>query len=92
MKRYIMFACLAALAGGVSATAFASAFHGNDGPALVWVTVRQHAGETLWQTCRRLYQRDAYGAAPWRPGKARCRIDSSRIYQYGERHQNFNTR
>ncbi|HHI81534.1 MAG TPA: hypothetical protein ENJ99_00110 [Rhizobiales bacterium] len=92
MKKYIFLACLVALSGIITSPSNAYVIRGNDGPTLVWVTVRQHAGETVWQTCRRLYQRDAWAAAPWRPGKARCRIDSSRIYNYGEKRRNFNTR
>lgn len=64
----------------------------NDGPVLIWVTIRAYPDEEPWQACRRVYQRDVYQAAD-RPGnRVRCRIDHSRIYQRGEVRQNFNRR
>jgi len=64
----------------------------NDGPVLIWVTIRAYPNEEPWQACRRVYQRDVYQAAG-RPGnRVRCWIDHSRIYQPGEVRQNFNRR
>lgn len=62
----------------------------NDGPVLIWVTIRSYPNEGPWQACRRVYQRDVFQVSD-RPGnRVRCRIDHSRIYQPGEVRQNFN--
>ena len=73
-----------------SAMAGASTFLGNDGPTLVWLTIKKLPGEGLWQACRRVYQRDVYVVQQSHGRKVRCKVDHSRIYHYGERRQNFN--
>lgn len=62
----------------------------NDGPVLIWVTIRAHRDEGPWQACRRVYQRDVYQVSDRTGNRVRCRIDHSRIYQPGEVRQNFN--
>ena len=87
-------ALYASLIAGLSAAAASFANAGvwlhHDGVTTVWVTVKSRPGETPWQTCRRLYQRDAYGARRLSNTTVRCRIDHSRIYDYQPRRQNFN--
>lgn len=69
----------------------ASAFDFNDhGLTLVWVTIKAYPGEGLWQACRRVYQRDVYIVQRSRSGDVRCKIEHHRLYDYGERRQNFN--
>ena len=85
----IMSASLMLLCGSVAA-AGASTYRGNDGPTLVWVTIKKLPSEGLWQACRRVYQRDVYIVLQSGSTKVRCKVDHSRIYQYGERRQNFN--
>lgn len=67
-------------------------WYDNDGPVLIWVTIRAYPGEEPWEACRRVYQRDVYQAADRSGNRVRCRIDHSRIYQRGEVRQNFNRR
>jgi len=68
----------------------AQLFFDNDGPVLIWVTIKAHADEGQWQACRRVYQRDVFQVAAGPGNKVRCRIDHSRIYRPGEVRQNFN--
>jgi hypothetical protein len=56
----------------------------------VWVNIKAFRGEGLWQACRRVYQHDVYQVRHGEFGQVRCKIDHSRIYDYGERYQNFN--
>jgi len=60
------------------------------GLTLVWVKVKAYPGENVWQACRRVYQRDVYKAAPWHGHKVRCKIEHTRLYDYGSRYRNFN--
>ncbi len=80
----VAFACIA------QPYAIAQTFFEDDGPVLIWVTVKAHSGEGPWQACRRVYQRDVFQVAAGSGNKVRCRIDHSRIYQPGEVRQNFN--
>lgn len=89
MKSLIRLASAIAIVSGTSMPASANDFNDN-GVTLVWVSIRAHPGEGLWHACRRVYQRDVYQAARGRGNTVRCRIHHSRIYQYGERRQNFN--
>jgi hypothetical protein len=73
-----------------SGPATAQMFLDDDGPMLIWVTIKANPGEEMWQACRRVYQRDVYQVAAASRNKVRCRIDHSRIYQPGEIRQNFN--
>ncbi len=74
---------------GISISANAQDFPDND-ITLIWVTIKAYPGESLWQACRRVYQYDVYVVAGASGNKVRCKIEHSRIYQYGERRQNFN--
>ena len=74
----------------VSTNARADAFQRGDGLTLIWVTIDAKPNEGLWQTCRRVYQRDVYQVRRGRGFTVQCNIDHSRIYDFGERLQNFN--
>ena len=90
MKTLVSLACALGAVAGLSAHAGAAVKQGSDGPTLVWVTIKSLPGEGLWQACRRVYQHDVYVVLGARGSKVRCQIDHSRIYDYGERRQNFN--
>lgn len=79
-----------AFACAVQSGAAAQPFFDNDGPVLIWVTIKAYPGEGPWQACRRVYQRDVFQVAAGPGNKVRCRIDHSRIYRPGEVRQNFN--
>ena len=80
----------AAVSAGLAGPAAAFPWVDNDGPTLIWVTIRATSGEPVWSACRRVYQRDVHQAARLSATRVRCLIDHSRIYQPGERRQNFN--
>jgi hypothetical protein len=80
----VAFACAA------QSGAAAQPFFDNDGPVLIWVTIKAYSDEGPWQACRRVYQRDVFQVAAGPGNKVRCRIDHSRIYRPGEVRQNFN--
>jgi len=63
----------------VSGPAHAGVFSSDAGRTAIWVFVRARAGEDVWETCRRVYQRDVYQVRGAGPGKARCYIDASRV-------------
>ena len=86
--RTIVFAV--AFASAAQSGAAAQSFFDNDGPVLIWVTIKAHSDEGPWQACRRVYQRDVFQVAAGPGSKVRCRIDHSRIYRPGEVRQNFN--
>lgn len=90
MKALTVLTASMAMLCSFSAGAGAGVRLGSDGPTLVWVTIKALPGENLWQACRRNYQRDVYVVSGAHNSKVRCKIDHSRIYQYGERRQNFN--
>ena len=71
-------------------SAAAQPFFDNDGPVLIWVTIKAYPDEGPWQACRRVYQRDVFQVSDGPGNKVRCRIDHSRIYKPGEVRQNFN--
>ena len=74
----------------LSAGIMADPFRQGDGLTLVWVTIKAKPNEGLWEACRRVYQHDVYQVRRG-PGSAiRCNIDHSRLYDFGERRQNFN--
>ena len=79
-----------AFASAAQSGAAAQPFFDNDGPVLIWVTIKAYRGEGPWQACRRVYQRDVFQVAAGPGSKVRCRIDHSRIYRPGEVRQNFN--
>ena len=79
-----------AFACAAQSSAAAQPVFDNDGPVLIWVTIKAYSGEGPWQACRRLYQRDVFQVAAGPGSKVRCRIDHSRIYRPGEVRQNFN--
>lgn len=74
----------------VSIAANAGAIRRGDGPTLVWVKIKANPGETRWHACRRVYQRDVYQVRRGSGNTMWCNILSHRIYDYGERRQNFN--
>ncbi len=76
--------------GFVSTAANAGALRRGDGPTLVWVKIKAKPGEARWQACRRVYQRDVYQVRRGSGSTMWCNILSHRIYDYGERRQNFN--
>lgn len=80
----VAFACIA------QSNASGQTFFEDDGPVLIWVTIKAYSGEGPWQACRRVYQRDVFQVSAGPSDKVRCRIDHSRIYQPGEVRQNFN--
>ena len=90
MNTAVSLTCVLGVIIGLSAPASAGVRPGNDGPTLVWVTIKALPGEGLWQACRRVYQRDVFVVQGSRGNRVRCKIDHSRIYSYGERRQNFN--
>ena len=90
MKTLVSLACALGVMAGFSAQSNAAIKQGGDRPTLVWVTIKALPGEGRWQACRRVYQRDVYVVMRARGSKVRCKIDHSRIYDYGERRQNFN--
>ncbi len=90
MKSLASLACALVMLCGVSSSADAAMrFPGNDRPVLIWVTIQALPGEGLWQACRRVYQRDVYIVMRSRGSKVRCKVDHSRMYETGERRQNF---
>mgnify|MGYP001816570372 CR=1 FL=1 len=90
MNRLVGFTCILGAFIGLSTGVSAGVREGNDRPTLVWVTIKALPGEGLWQACRRAYQHDVYVVLGAHGNKVRCKIDHSRIYDYGERRQNFN--
>lgn len=86
--RNVVFAIAFTCAAPSGATA--QMFFDNDGPVLIWVTIKAYPDEGPWQACRRIYQRDVFQVAAGPGKKVRCRIDHSRIYRPGEVRQNFN--
>ncbi len=74
----------------VSSATNAGVFRRGDGPTLIWVKIKAKPGEARWQACRRVYQRDVYHVRRGPGNTMWCHIDHSRIYDYGERRQNFN--
>lgn len=81
----LAFACSAMISNAGAQTYF-----DNDGPVLIWVTIKAYSDEGPWQACRRVYRRDVFQVARGPGNKVRCRVDHSRIYQPGEVRQNFN--
>jgi len=73
-----------------SGAAIAQTYLDDDGPVLIWVTIKAYPGEGAWQACRRVYNRDVYEVAAAPSKRVRCRVDHSRIYRPGEVQQNFN--
>ncbi len=73
----------------LSTTAGAGEFYDRNLTA-IWVDIKAYDDEGLWEACRRVYQRDVYAVRHGKHGQVRCKIDHSRVYDYGERYQNFN--
>jgi hypothetical protein len=82
-KAMSLFVALAAAATGSAfffpSPAHAGLYAGDAGRTAVWVFVRAYKGEDVWETCRRVYQRDVYQVRGAGRGKARCFIDASRV-------------
>ncbi len=74
----------------VSSFANAATFRRGGDLTLIWVKIKAKPGEARWAACRRVYQRDVYKVRRGRGNTMWCYIDHSRIYDYGERRQNFN--
>ncbi|NNE21426.1 MAG: hypothetical protein HKN11_02340 [Rhizobiales bacterium] len=90
MKLIVNLTCIVCALASFSTGASAAVREGNDRPTLVWMTIHALPGEGLWAACRRVYQRDVYVVQGAYGSKVRCKVDHSRIYDYGERRQNFN--
>ena len=84
------FAVAVTVVCAMSVDAKAGTFQRGDGLTLVWVTIKATPNEGLWEACRKVYQRDVYQVRRGPGLTVRCNIDHSRIYDYGERQQNFN--
>ena len=74
---------------GASTQASAGMFN-DRGLTTIWVSIHAFPHEGLWQACRRRYQHDVYKVRGGRGNTVRCQIDHSRVYEPGERYQNFN--
>lgn len=74
----------------MSVSVKAGTYQRGDGLTLIWVTVKAKPNEGLWEACRKVYQRDVYQVRRGPGLTVRCNIDHSRIYDFGERQQNFN--
>lgn len=57
--------------------ASAGMFSGNGGRTAIWVYIRKHPNEGIWEACRRVYRRDVYQVRGAGTRKARCFIDAS---------------
>lgn len=70
---------VAVFATGLTDTRPASAgsFSSNAGRTALWVYIRKHPDEGIWEACRRVYRRDVYQVRGAGPRKARCFIDAS---------------
>lgn len=66
----------------------AGTIRGNAGRTAVWVYIRKHPDEGIWEACRRVYRRDVYQVRGAGPRRARCFIDASEVGNP----QGFNTR
>lgn len=74
----------------MSVSVGAEMFERGDRLTLVWVTIKAKPSEGLWEACRKVYQRDVYQVRRGPGFTVRCNIDHSRLYDFGERRQNFN--
>lgn len=74
----------------VAPPAPAKAFNYDDrgGRTALWVYIRKHPNEGIWEACRRVYGRDVYQVRGAGKRKARCFIDASEAGNP----QGFNTR
>lgn len=70
---------LAGACAGFAAPSQAGIFSGDAGRTAVWVYVKAYQDEDVWETCRRVYQRDVYQVRGAGRGAARCYIDASRV-------------
>ena len=61
----------------VAQRAEAGSYFGVGGRTALWVYIRKHPNEGIWEACRRVYRRDVYQVRGAGPTKARCFIDAS---------------
>jgi hypothetical protein len=45
----------------------------------VWVYIRKHPAEDIWEACRRVYNRDVYQVRGAGERRARCFVDASEV-------------
>ena len=74
-----MFAIAAAAIAAAPSSAQAGYYYGNGGRTAVWMYVRKHPSEDIWEACRRVYGRDVYQVRGAGPRKARCFVDASQV-------------
>lgn len=55
----------------------AGSYRGGDGVVGIWVFIRKHPAEDIWEACRRVYGRDVYQVRGAGSRKARCYVDAS---------------
>lgn len=92
MKWYIYFTMAVLAASLMSMNASADPYRPGDGITLIWVKIQARSGESRWQACRRVYQRDVYHVRRGQGNIMWCHIEHHRLYDYGERRQNYNLR
>jgi hypothetical protein len=80
------------LLGVAPGSADAGSFRRGDGPTLVWVKIKAKRGESRWQACRRVYQRDVYFVRRGKGGTMWCKILSHRLFDNAGRKRNYNLR
>jgi len=70
------------LLGGTTVTgtqADAGSYNGPGGRTAVWVYIRKHPAEDIWEACRRVYNRDVYQVRGAGERRARCFVDASEV-------------
>jgi hypothetical protein len=65
------------LSAMVSLQAEAGSYFGGGGRTALWVYIRKHPNEGIWEACRRVYRRDVYQVRGAGRTKARCFVDAS---------------
>jgi hypothetical protein len=55
----------------------AGSFYGGGGRTALWVYIRKHPSEGIWEACRRVYGREVYQVRGAGRTKARCLVDAS---------------
>ena len=57
----------------------AGSYRGQGGRTAVWVYIRKHPPEGIWEACRRVYRRDVYQVRGAGKRRARCYVDASEV-------------
>ena len=79
IRKTILAVAVAANVAGINATTANATFLNGNGLTTMWVTIEAYPGESRWEACRRVYQRDVYKVRGAGFGFVRCNIDHSRI-------------